>query len=266
MKLTGIKILILVLVAICAISLIVPRRYFWNPIKGTAAMIIAPAQKVLNTSASSVFGFFSTISRISQLAKENESLREERDKLLSEKVKLLEDEKENEILRQQLNFQKKNPFKLVPGQVIAKDPTNIQETFSIDVGANDGVKESMPVISSGMMVGKVSEVGPTSSKVLLITNPNSIVNGMLQESRAYGLVRGELGYGLIMDSIPQDTKINVSDLVVTSGLGGNYPKGLILGEVTEIISKQGEIFQSATLRPILDFNKLELVFVILGVE
>jgi len=266
MKLNTERILALVLVIIIVLSLILPKRFFWNPIKGVFVTIASPIQKVIYKSATSVYNFFSVATNISKLAKENNNLKEEKDKLLADKANLIEVEKENEILREQLGFAKKNSFKLVLGEVIAKDPTDIQNSLTIDVGEKAGIKEDMPVISSGMLVGKISEVHLTSSKVLLITNPNSIINTMLQESRAYGLVRGELGYGLVMESIPQETKINISDLVVTSGLGGNFPKGLLIGEVSEIISKQGEIFQSVLLRPVLDFSRLELVFVITGVQ
>ncbi len=266
MRLTTAKILVLILVAFIAISLILPKKYFWGPTKGVFSAVVAPVQGGLFRGANSVSDFLSTIVRISQLARENEELKKERDRLLAEKVRLIELEKENEILREQLGFQQKAAFKLIPAEVIAKEPTNIQESIVINVGKNGGAIEGMPVISSDMLVGKISEVNFTSSHVTLITNPNSIINVMLQESRANGLARGQLGYGLVMESIPQDVKINVSDLVVTSGLGGNFPKGLLMGEVSEIISKQSEIFQSAILRPVLDFSKLELVFIILGVE
>jgi len=265
-RLTTAKILALILVAFIAISLIMPKKYFWGPAKGVFSAAVAPVRKVTFQGANSVSDFLSTIVRISQLARENEELKKERDRLLAEKAELIELQKENEILREQLGFQQKAAFKLVSAEVIAKDPTNIQESIIINVGKNKGIVEGMPVISSDMLVGKISEVGFSSSHALLITNPNSIINAMLQESRASGLVKGELGYGLVMESIPQEVKINVSDLVVTSGLGGNFPKGLLLGKVSEIISKQSEIFQSATLRPVLDFSKLELVFIITGVE
>lgn len=266
MKLTAGKILALILIILIVISLILPKEYFWGPVKGVFTATVVPIQRVIYKSANSVSDFFFTIVRISQLAKENEELRKEKDRLLSEKAQLAGMEKENEVLREQLGFQKKASFKLVPAEVIAKEPVNIQESIIINIGKNGGIRKGMPVISSGMLVGKISEVNFTSSHVLLITNPNSIINAMLQENRVSGLVMGELGYGLVMESIPQDVKINVADVVVTSGLGGNFPKGLLLGEVSEIISKQSEIFQSATLRPVLDFSKLELVFVITGVQ
>jgi len=264
MKLTNDKILVLIVVILIALSLILPKRFFLNPIKGVVMIAVSPVQRVVYKASSSVYDFFSIMTKISQLAKENNELKSERDKLLADKTSLLEAEKENETLRDQLNFQKKSPFQLVPGEIIAKDASNIQNSFTINVGSSSNIREDMPVISSGMLVGKISEVHYNSSKVLLITNPNSVVNAMLQDSRAYGLVKGELGYGLIMDSIPQETKINVGDLVITSGLGGTFPKGLLLGEVSEIISKQGEIFQSAELKPTLDFSQLELVFIITG--
>ena len=266
MKLTTDKILVLVVILLIIISLILPKKYFWGPIKGVFTAVAVPIQQVINKSTSSASNFLSTIAKISQLAKENKALKKENEQLLSEKTQSIEIEKENEILREQLDFQKRASFKLLPAEVIAKEPTNIQESIIVNIGKDKGVEKGMPVISSGMLVGKVSEVNFTSSHILLITNPNSIINVMLQESRANGLAKGELGYGLVMESIPQDVKVNISDLVVTSGLGGNFPKGLLIGKVSEIISKQSEIFQSATLRPVLDFSKLELVFIIIGVN
>lgn len=266
MKLTGDRILVFVILMIVVLSLILPKNYFWKPAKGIFITISAPIQKVVSAGAGSVYNFFTTIGNISELSRENRSLQEEINRLLEENVKLAEVEKENEALRAQLDFQKRSSFKVVSAEIIAKDPTNIQKVFEISAGKKQGIKVGMPVITSGILIGKVSEVYHNSAKVLLVTNPNSIVNGMLQKTRALGLVKGQLGFGLMMDSVPQDVKINIGDLVVTSGLGGSFPKGLLLGEVSEIISKQGEIFQSANLRPAADFSKLEIVFVIVGVK
>lgn len=191
-------------------------------------------------------------------------MKNENNNLLQQNVQLSEAEKENEALRAQLGFQQKSTFKTVPAEVIAKDPTDIQKIFEISVGKKQGIKNGMPVISSGFLIGKISEVHYNTSKVLLITNPNSIINGILQKSRTYGLVYGEIGFGLTMNSIPQGVQINIGDIVVTSGLGGDFPKGLILGKVSGIISKQGEMFQTAKLSSMIDFAKLETVFVIIG--
>ncbi|HLC39032.1 MAG TPA: rod shape-determining protein MreC [Patescibacteria group bacterium] len=266
MKLTLDKILISILALVIIASLIIPKKYFLTPVKGAAMTVLAPIQKIVSGSGKSIYDFFSTISKISRLAKENDQLRLEKDRLVEKNTALVEAQKENEILRSELNFRNSNPYKLLPVNVIGKDPTNVQESLTIDAGTKDGLKEGMPVVSAGILVGKISEVHYTSSNVLLVTNPNSVVNAMLQESRAYGLVRGELGFGLVMESIPQETKINVGDRVITSGLGGIFPKGLIIGQVLEIISKQGDIFKSASLKPDLDLSKLEIAFVILGVQ
>jgi rod shape-determining protein MreC len=266
MKLTTERLLAITLVIIIIIALIIPKKYFWNPVKGAFSVVTTPVQKVLYGGSHSVFDFFSTVGHISQLAKENNQLKDEVNKSLTDEAKLQDLENENSILRDQLNFQKQNNFKLVTGNIIAHDPTNIQNSLTIDVGSNQGVKVDMPVISSGMLVGKISEVRLTSSQVLLITNPNSIINAMISESQENGLVQGQLGNGLMMNSIPQNTKINVGDLVVTSGLGGTFPKGLVIGQVSEIVSKQGEIFQSANLQSNLDINKLQILFVITGVS
>jgi rod shape-determining protein MreC len=108
----------------------------------------------------------------------------------------------------------------------------------------------------------VTETAPHSSKILLITDPSSSVNALIQESRATGVVQGSVVQGLVMRYIQQTEEVKPGDLVLTSGLGGNFPTRLIVGQVTSVVKKDVELFQQAQIRPSVDFGRLEMVMVL----
>lgn len=244
------------------LSFIIPRPYFLDPAKSVFAAIFTPIQQLVSSGVSNVRNFFEKIEQIRDLSSEVDRLQEENKKLIAEKVQLIEHEKENEVLRKQLEFSTEHPeFHLELAQVIGRDPNNLLQYLTINKGQRDGIRKDMPVIYEGFLIGKITETNAFSSKVFLITNPSSVVNAMVQGSRANGLVRGQLGYGLILENVSQDVAIEIGDYVITSGLG-NMPKGLIVGQVEQVESIQSELFQKASLKPVIDFTHLETIFVI----
>ena len=125
----------------------------------------------------------------------------------------------------------------------------------------------MPVVTTGStLVGRVAEVGLRSSKVQLLVDSTSAVNVRIQSSRVTGLAEGQPDAELSMTQIPLDATVNVGDIVLTSGLGGNLPRSLIVGQVTDVSRRDIDLFQSARLRPAADLNRLELVLVITDFE
>jgi rod shape-determining protein MreC len=120
----------------------------------------------------------------------------------------------------------------------------------------------MVVVTERGLVGQVLEVADMASKVLLITDPLSAVNAVVQSSRTTGLVRGQVGGQLVLDEVPQEATIQMGDIVLTSGLGSTFPRGLVIGQVTDIRRQDVEMFQRATLHPTVDFNKLEVVLIV----
>lgn len=263
MKFSRYTIIAIIIALIILLDFVVPKKYFEQPIKSAFLVVAKPIEKAFTVSTYQVLTFFRSLSEIRKLNKENIELRKERDSLLAENIKLREVQQENEILKKELGFYQANPdFKLIAAQVIGRDPTNLLQAITLDKGEKDGIKKDMPVVSSGFLVGKISQTTWNTSKAFLITNPTSVINAMIQGSRATGNVRGQLGFGLVLEYVPQDIKINPGDKVITSGLGGGFPKGLLIGEVEQVIARQSEIFQSASLRPLVDFTKLEMVFII----
>ena len=132
----------------------------------------------------------------------------------------------------------------------------------IDRGSEDGVTHGMPVITARGLVGQVSDTFLHSAKVLLITDLASSVNALSQETRTTGVVQGDVSGGLLMRFIQQGEKIEKGNIILTSGLGGKFPKRLVIGQVQLVRALDVELFQSAELRPSVDFHTLETVMII----
>ncbi len=234
-----------------------------RPVENAIVFVAKPVITFATKATRSVTGTFSFLGSIGHLASDNDSLQSKVEKLEAENARLAEVDKENSVLRSQLKFQSKQKYDEEPSFVIGYDPTSFTEYLTIDKGTESGIQDGDPVITdSGLLVGQISEAGWKSSKVLLVTDSNSSINAIVQDSRASGIVKGDHGIGLEMGLIPQDEVIKVGDRVVTSGLGGEFPKGLVLGAVETVSEQANELFQNARLKPAVSFRDVEIVFVI----
>ncbi|MEA3346206.1 MAG: rod shape-determining protein MreC [Chloroflexota bacterium] len=242
---------------------------YLEPIQRWILRLLAPPQRTLASITGGVSEFFTTLRELGTLRRENEVLRELADKLMIENVRLKEAEAENEELRRLLKFTRANPRQEyraaeVIGRVIGRDPSSFLSYLTIDVGEEEGIETGMPVVTDRGLVGRVAEAGLSSSKVLLIIDARSSVNALFQSTRASGMVEGVLGGGLVMKYVSQDQPVSVGDVVLTSGLGGNFPKGLVIGQVLAVHQRDVEMFQQAQVQPTVDFSCLERVLVITG--
>lgn len=243
---------------------------------------LAPARALVQTALAPVLGLISTtardVARLTEQSQElqvlqarNSELEALANNLMVENVRLREVERENLLLRQLLNYTRSNPqFNYQTSSVIARgtgvDPTNLLYYVYVDVGVRDGIAENMPVITDRGLVGRVTAVGPRSAQVLMLIDPASAVNAMIQNSRVIGLVRGNIDGTLLMERIPPGEEVNPGDIVLTSGLGGNFPDKLVIGQVTEVIQRDQDMFQTARIRPTVDFVKLEKMLIITSFE
>lgn len=221
--------------------------------------VFSPVGIVFSNSTGGIKDFFSNLGNIGNLQKENKELRSQINSLESENARMSVNEKENESLKRELGFKNSGTFDTIPAEISFFDPTNIRDTIVINKGSNDGVRTNMAATSEGFLVGRVTDVYTSTSKILLITDPLSTLPAMMTTIDATGLVQGQIGNGLQMTQIPQETDLKKGEVVVTSGLGGEYPKGLIIGKVESITKKNNSIFQSASLRTFVDFKSLERV-------
>jgi rod shape-determining protein MreC len=237
------------------------------PLEGVLMQLLRPVQQLTSGLADRVIDANRTLRRARDLQTRNEQLESLVDQLMVENVRLKEFEAQNEDLRKKLNFAETHPEYIlraaqVKGRVIASEPNNLLSILIIDVGRRHGIKRRMPVVTERGLVGHIQTVGTNWAKVLLINDPSSSVAAMIQASRAPGVVAGRLAEDLVMNYIPQDEKVAVGDIVVTSGMGGNYPKALVIGQVLEVERRDIETFQRAVVHPSVNFERLETVLVI----
>jgi rod shape-determining protein MreC len=223
----------------------------------------SPVQKILKGTSDKTGNFFRFLGTIKNLNQENEALKKENKKLAAEITELKELSWENKLLRKQLDLSPREDLKLISSFIIGKGSPELGQYFIINKGRNKGIKKNQAVIaSSNILVGKVIEVSSNTSKILLITDINSLLNAIIQETRVSGIVKGEHGLGLIMEMIPRDEKINSGETIITSGLEGFFPKGLLIGEIKEVISSSSGIFQKAIIEPAINAQELEMVFIV----
>lgn len=177
--------------------------------------------------------------------------------------------KENIRLREQLGFHETAVFKQIPARVIGRDPDNLFSAFVIDKGAKNGIKRNMSVIAfqDGQqgLVGKIVQVGRGESLVMPVYDASAFVSARFAETRYEGIVVGQgVDRPLSMRYIKKRAKdeIRFGDLVTTSGMGGIYPKGLVIGRVSKIVFQDYETSINAELESSIDFSRLEFVFAV----
>ncbi len=252
------------------------------PVENAAHYVLDPLQRVFWSVTGGTSGLFQTVFERRDLRLEVEELRAEVNALRVESVRLREYEAEVEELRALLNFTSEYPMSSILGadvvsraacesypcgEVVGLEPNPYLRYVAINVGAQQGVRAGMSVVGRGAaLVGRVTEVGPRTARVQLLTDPDSSVAALLQTTRGTGLVVGQQDGTLQMEYVSQEEEITVGDIVLTSGLGGFMPKGLVIGQVTEVQQKEYETFQTATVRPAVDFSGLELALVITSFE
>lgn len=238
-----------------------------NPIRDTFSRIVAPVQYALKQGVRPIAQFLSELAHLNQLREENAMLSETNVALRSQIVTLLEAQIENETLRRQLNFKSAAPnLELLSAEVIGHDPNNLLQYLIIDRGSTDGIERAMPVLTAEGVVGRISEVSANSAQVMLITDPSSSISALIQRSRATGIVQGYPGDELVMRYIPQGDTVLPGDMVLTSGLGGNFPKRLVVGQVASVEKQDVAMFQEAKLIPAVNLRDLEMVMVLLNFQ
>jgi rod shape-determining protein MreC len=224
--------------------------------------ITFPFQKAVEYSGDAIGDLIDSYVLLVNLRRENVALRRMVAELQEENNFLREKAIASERLRNLLRFSKKIPRPMLPVQIIGNDPSSWFRTIVIDKGTKHGVDRGMAVVSPEGIVGHVLQISPHCAKVLLITDFNSSVDAIVQRSRAKGIVEGSGENLCRLKYAPRAHDIQLGDRVVTSGLGGRYPKGLLIGKISKIEKKSYGLFQKAEIIPSANFTKLEEVFVI----
>ena len=198
-----------------------------------------------------------------RLRQRNSDLEAEVSRLQAEVIALKQQLSETQVLSALVDFARVQPEnRYLAATVIGRDPSPFVQYVIINRGSDDGLRRGMPVVTQQGLVGRVAAVTSGAARVQLITDPASSINVRLEPSRAQAVVLGDLTGELSLDMIPQSAEVKVGDLILTSGLGGNYPSDILIGQVTGVRRIETDLFQNASVQPVVDFNKLEIVLII----
>lgn len=259
----GIMITIIVLIILVLLTNI--KTGSINGVENVFSKIVMPIQNGLTYLKNKLAGNNAFFEDINNLKAENEELRQENSSL-QEALRELEIIKaENATLREYNNMSEKySEYTTVPAYIINKDISNLSNMMVINVGSNDGIKEKMPVITTEGLVGYVLSTTDKTSKIQPIIDPGASVSASLSTSRDGVIVKGILGSDntLKLMYIPTDADIVLEDTIETSGIGGIYPKGVLIGKISQIIESKNITDRYAIVETAVDFSKLETVLVI----
>lgn len=234
----------------------------WGGLFGLRSLFISAVYPLQLTAAAvwkTAVGFPSAVASLRNLARNNAEMKEKL-KAATARLNLYEElRQENERLREALGFRGRNRygFKLISAKVLGRAASSWDFIVEVDRGASSGVRKDMPVVVKNGLVGSVLEVTPFVSKVLLISDPACAVAAVDQRSRDFGVVEG-----LSMKYVAGDADIKPGDAIVTSSISSLFPAGIPIGTVISARKKEADLFYSISVKPAVDFSKIEEVFVI----
>jgi rod shape-determining protein MreC len=209
--------------------------------------------------------FFTSPRDMVSLRQRNAELEGEVAELQAQIVQLQQQVGETENLAALVGYMRARPENTYrAASVIGRDPSPFLHFVIINRGSNDGFLRGMPVVTDQGLIGRIDAVIADAARVQLITDPASSVNVRLQNAETEGSLVGSVTGDMTLELIPQDVDVQRGDLVLTSGLGGGYPPDLIIGQVINTRSRDFDLFQQATVQPVVDFNQLDIVLVIVN--
>lgn len=227
-----------------------------------AIALTAPFQKIFSSTAHAFRDIWEHYFYLITVVEQNERLTQELHQAKALNNQYREAFLSNQRLKQLLELKQEIQRPVIAAQVIGKDPSPWFQTIMVDKGPSDGVIKGLPVVNASGVVGLVVDATNHYAKVMLITDPNSAVDAVVQENRARGIIKGGTSGYCVFDYVLRKHTLKVGDKVVTSGMDGVFPKGLPIGLVSEIFKQNAGIFQEVTLEPFVDFERLEEVVII----
>ncbi|TEB07320.1 Cell shape-determining protein MreC precursor [Pelotomaculum schinkii] len=257
---------VLVAVTLAAIHVTIPEPARLTPLGSKFRDVLAPAQSGLTWLSRQARQVVSLPVSLYGAAERSQALEQEVERLQSEIIQLNEYKAENQRLTDLLNYKQVmvQQYDLLVASVIARDPGNWFATVTLNRGSRDGVHENMTVLTPQGLVGRVITVTNANCEVLLITDPRSGVGSLIQETRTPGIVEGTVGSSgtARIIHIPNDAQVEEGQVVVTSGLGSIFPKGIPIGQIASVSIESAGLFKSADIRLFAGMNQLEEVLIV----
>lgn len=236
---------------------------FLRPVLGVMMDPFVKAQGWISSQFMAVYDFFTLPREVTDLMAENAELKNEVAQLQSQIIELQEQLSEADILYALLDFARAKPENTyVAASVIGRDPNPFMHYLIIDHGSDDGIRYGMPVVTQQGLVGKVDAVTASAARVQLINDPDSSINVRMQSLNEEAQLVGSITGDLELTMIPSDVDLQPGEILLTSGLGGNYPADVVVGQVATVQKKESDIFQTALVQSAIDFSTLRAVLVI----
>ena len=261
--------LIFVFISVFCIVFFTARGKFETPVtnKGVG-LILSPFQNAASWIGDKFNFITTTVSDIMNVHEQNKMLMTQVEELKAKNLAANEFEAENQRLRALLNYKESaTQFDLLAARVIGRDPTTWSSMIVINRGSTDGVANDMAVVTEMGLVGHVIEAGLNTSKVQLILDPRSSVGTLVQrpESRVAGIVEGDINNPIMpkMINIPKNSDVIAGDMIVTSGFGGIYPKGIVIGRIKDVQNEESGLLKYGVVETTVNFQKLEDVAIII---
>jgi rod shape-determining protein MreC len=236
---------------------------YLQPVLGTVSSPFISMQRWLSSRYFAISDLLTMPRDITVLRQQNSDLKNEVSRLESQIIQLQQQVSEAQVLYALLDFARANPEnQYIAASVIGKDPSPFLQYIIIDHGSDDGIRHGMPVVTEQGLVGRIDAVTATAAKVQLINDIGSVVNIRLETANVEAQLAGSITGEVSVEMIPQDATVFPGDIILTSGLGGNYPANIVVGQVINVRKIETDLFQTATVQPIVDLSQVKAVLVI----
>src|SRR5512136_1318530 len=236
---------------------------YFSPVTNWFTRVTVSVQTWVSSRYMAVVDFLTVPRDVASLRERNAELEAEVARLQTQVIDLQQQVTETNILSALVDFARANPeYSYTAATVIGRDPSPFLRYVIINAGSNAGILPGMPVVTDKGLVGRVDAVIAEAARIQLVTDGASAINVRTQASNTEAMLVGSITGDLSLDMIPQDAAIQIGDVVLTSGLGGDYPANMLVGQVVSVRKQQSELFQQAAIQPNVDFNRLQFVLVI----
>lgn len=236
-----------------------------NPVEELVGRVVAPAQGFVSNVSAGVANTLGDAGEFATLRKDKSVLEQQVDELTTELARLRATERDNESLREAVGYMLDHPdLDLAAAKVIGRDVSNLLDLLIIDRGRSSGIEEGMPVVWRGGLAGRIISVTENTARILPITSSGSAVNVILQGefADADGVLTSRPDGSLLMSNILEDETVEPGQFVITSGLGGTFPKGILVGQITNVRRPNSSVLQEADVRPFVQPDALDTVQII----
>jgi rod shape-determining protein MreC len=234
-----------------------------RPVLGMIMDPFIAAQRWLSQRFTAVYDFFTLPRDVVELIHENDRLTDEVSRLQTQVIQQQEQLREAEVLYSLLDFARARPQDdYIAAAVIGRDPSPFLQYVIIDHGSDDGVRHGMPVVTQQGLVGRVDAVTASAARIQLISDAGAAVNVRIQNKNVDAQIRGSVTGEIELEMVGQNVRISSGEILLTSGLGGNYPADVLVGQILEVRKTENELFQTASVQPAVDFPTLRAILVI----